>query len=130
MTPYRKRRRKPTVADKQIRARGKRAGRAAVRPRSTVAQDLQAGRLAKALQALSQGLPNPWDEATDYFHGFTAAMPASTKLTADSVRAALGVGARYEIALSPADDVVAKVVKARADGDDASAAGYRQLAAV
>jgi hypothetical protein len=128
--PMPKRRRKPAVDDKQIRARGNRAGGAEVRPRSTVAQDLQAVRLAKALQALSQGLPNPWDESTDYFRGFTAAMPTATKLTADSFRAVLGIGARYEIALSSADEVLTKVVKARVEGKDSSAAGYRQLAAV
>jgi hypothetical protein len=31
---------------------------------------VQARRLAGALGALAKGLPNPWDESTDYFHPF------------------------------------------------------------
>lgn len=130
MTSYPKRRRKPASDDRQIRVRGKRAARSAARPRSSVAQQRQADRLARALKALSRGLPNPWDESTDYFHGFTAVMPASTELTAESFRAALDIGARYEIDLSPADEVLASISKAQAADDEDLAAGYRQLAAV
>ena len=46
----------------------------------------QAVRLAAALQALAHGLPNPWDESTDYFHRFVAAMPAGTELSPESLR--------------------------------------------
>jgi len=128
MTPYRNRRRTPATTDKQIHARGNHAARAASRRSAGKASSVQAERLAAALQALSHGLPNPWDESTDYFHRFVAAMPASTKLDADSFRAALKIGARYEIALSSANDVLTDLSKAR-DREEVIA-GFRQLATV
>jgi hypothetical protein len=86
-------------------------------------------RLAEALQALSRGLPNPWDESTDYFHHFVAAMPASAKLGVESFRAALRIGARYDIALSSANDILTGLSKAKDDGEEV-VAGFRQLATV
>src|SRR5690348_5889772 len=128
MTPYRNRRRPPATTDKQIHARGNRAARAASGRSAARASSLQAMRLAAALQALSRGLPNPWDESTDYFHRFVAAMPASTKLGVESFRAALKIGARYDIALSSARDVLTSLSKAGDDGEEV-VAGFRQLAA-
>src|SRR5262245_49681425 len=87
----------------------------------------QAVRLATALQALAHGLPNPWDESTDYFHRFVAAMPASTELSPESLRQALGVGARYQIALSPADDRLTRLGDAEDDWGADIAGGFRQL---
>lgn len=86
----------------------------------------QAARLAGALQALAKGLTNPWDESTDYFHHFAAIMPATTKLDAESFRQTLGIGARYEIDLSPADDRLARLGDASIMGADIAAA-FRQL---
>jgi len=90
----------------------------------------QAARLAGALQALAKGLPNPWDESTDYFHGFAAALPAGARLDAAAFRQALGVGARYQLALSPADDVLAGLGDAADDWGEDIAGGFRQLASV
>ena len=90
----------------------------------------QAVRLAAALQVLAHGLPNPWDESTDYFHRFVAAMPAGTELSPESLRQALGVGARYQIALSPADDRLARLGDAEDDWGADIAGGFRQLHAV
>ncbi len=88
---------------------------------------VQARRLAGALAALAKGLPNPWDESTDYFHPFAAVMPAATELSPDSFRRALGVGARYEIALSPADGRLAELADAEDDWGADIAGGFRQL---
>jgi hypothetical protein len=90
----------------------------------------QAARLSAALQALAHGLPNPWDESTDYFHGFTAAMPASTRLDAASFRQALGIGARYQIDLSPVDGVLKALGDAVGDWGEDIAGGFRQLGKV
>jgi hypothetical protein len=87
----------------------------------------QAVRLAHALQALAKGLPNPWDESTDFFHQFAAVMPASTKLDADTLRAALGIGSRYDIALSSAEEKLDALGKAEAAWGKDVAGGFRQL---
>jgi hypothetical protein len=91
---------------------------------------LQAVRLAHSLQALAKGLPNPWDESTDYFRQFVAMMPANTKLDAENFRTALGIGARYEIDLSPADQTLANLGSAEADWGKDIAGGFRQLGVV
>jgi len=90
----------------------------------------QAERLAEALQALARGVPNPWDESTDYFHQFTAAMPATQRLDAESFRRAADVGERYTIDLSPADDALARLTDSATGTSDDIAGGFRQLAAV
>jgi hypothetical protein len=90
----------------------------------------QAERLAHALQALAHGLPNPWDESSDVFAQFTAPMPLATKLEPESFRAALDVGARYEIDLSPAADILAALGDAEADWGKDIAGGFKQLATV
>jgi hypothetical protein len=104
------------------RSRKTSRARAAATP---AAPGVQAKRLAGALQALAKGLPNPWDESTDYFHSFAAAMPADTELTADSLRQALGVGARYHIDLSSADSRLKRITEADWGADIAG--GFRQL---
>lgn len=94
------------------------------------APDLQAVRLARALQALAKGLPNPWDESTDFFRHFTATMPPKTKLDAESFRAALDIGARYELDFSPADKILAKLGKDAASQGRDGADGFAQLRTV
>jgi len=89
----------------------------------------QAARLAGALQSLVKGLANPWDESTDYFHHFVAIMPQTAKLDAESFRAAVGIGARYEVDLSPADEKLARVGDPDIMGNDIADA-FRQLANV
>ena len=88
---------------------------------------VQAARLAGALEALAKGLPNPWDESTDYFHGFSAVMPEHTALSADSFQQALGIGEKYRVDLSPADDVLVALGNAEADWGADIAGGFRQL---
>lgn len=98
-----------------------------LRPRAKAKPGGQAARLSGALQALARGLPNPWDESTDIFHGFAAAMPARTRLAAATFRQALAIGARYEIDLSPADDVLAALGNSGDDWGEDIAGGFRQL---
>src|SRR5262247_682246 len=49
-------------------------------------------RLAHALSAIAQTLPNPWDESTDYFVPFSAEFDVSKPMNADSLRQVLDVG--------------------------------------
>jgi hypothetical protein len=122
MTPtHRKRRRLSRLADPKQRR---------TRPSAAADRHAQARRLEAALVALARGLPNPWDESTDSFHGFLTAMPARTPLSAESRRAALRIAARYQIELSPAGEVLAKLGKATAGRGDDIAGGFRQLATV
>lgn len=93
-------------------------------------QGVQARRLAGALEALADGLPNPWDESTDYFHGFVAVLAACTRLDPETFRQALGIGERYRIDLSPADDMLTALGNAEADWGKDIAGGFRQLAHV
>jgi hypothetical protein len=60
-------------------------------------------RLAQALSAIAQTLPNPWDESTDYFKPFFAELAASQPMTADSLRQALEVGGHFHLDLAPVD---------------------------
>ena len=60
-------------------------------------------RLAHALGAIAQTLPNPWDESTDYFTGFFAEIDAAKPTNADSLRDALHVGGHYHLDLTPVD---------------------------
>jgi len=91
---------------------------------------VQARRLAGALKALAEGLPNPWDESTDYFHGFAAVLPACTRLDPETFRQALEIGERYQIDLSPADERLTALGNAEADWGTDIAGGFRQLARV
>jgi hypothetical protein len=63
-----------------------------------------ATKLSKALGALANDLPNPADESTDYFHPFVAPLASSSKLSPETIKQALKVGASYRIDLSSADD--------------------------
>ncbi len=112
------------------RSKPKAGSRASLKPAAIVTSPAQATRLAAALGALAHGLPNPWDESTDYFHRFTAVMPAKTQLDAESFRSALGIGARYQIALSPADDRLTQLGNAGDTWGEDIAGGFRQLGTV
>jgi hypothetical protein len=57
-------------------------------------------------------------------------MPAHTRLDAGTFRQALGIGARYEIDLSPADNTLAALGKSGDDWGEDIAGGFRQLAHV
>lgn len=63
-----------------------------------------AARLADALHALAHGLPNVFDESTDYFEGFHAPLNESAPLTPDSFQSALHIGAAYHVDFRPARD--------------------------
>jgi hypothetical protein len=132
---YRTRRRTAAFSYRQSRnSRGRtarRRGNAASRRRDAAeAAREQAARLAAALQALARGLPNPWDESDDYFHGFTAELLRDADLDPDSFRAALAIGARYEIDLSPAGQMLTELAEAVDELGERIAGGFRQLATV
>jgi hypothetical protein len=63
-----------------------------------------ANRLAKTLAVAAHGLPNLFDESTDFFHGFSASLADNRALDADAVKEALDVGAAYHIDLRPGQD--------------------------
>jgi hypothetical protein len=107
-----------------VKRRGRRSATAAARTNN------QPARLASALAALARGLPNPWDEATDYFRGFTAALPGPNALSPASFRSALGIGQRYAIDMSPADDKLIALGNAGIDWGEDIAGGFRQLGTV
>jgi len=89
-----------------------------------------APRLAGALAALAHGLPNPWDESTDYFHAFFAPMPAGTRLDAAAFKKVMGIGARYQVDLAPARDMLDALAGAGADWGEDIADGFGLLAKV
>ncbi len=107
-----------------------RHGKRRLRPSASRVPDARSVRLAAALQALARGLPNPWDESTDYFRGFTAVLAAGAELDAEAFRAALAIGKRYEVDLSPADQTLIALGNAEADWGHDIAAGFRQLGLV
>ncbi len=80
-------------------------------------------RLAHAFGSIAQTLPNPWDESTDYFLPFSAALDASQPTNADTLREALKVGGRFQLDLAPVD-----LTAAGANfGDDTIAEGFALL---
>ena len=85
----------------------------------------RAERLARAFSLVALDLSNPWDEGTDRFLPFHAALADGVPLDAQGLRAPLGVGADFHL------DVVEPDLGAVADnwGGDA-ATGYRLLDAV
>ena len=91
--------------------------------------DVVVAKLAKALQVLAKDLPNPADESTDYFRGFSAKLDGATRLTPEAFKAALEIGARYELDLSPADEFLAGAEDPDNWGDDI-AHGFRLLETV
>ena len=60
-----------------------------------------AQRFAKALQALAKDL-TLMSESTYPYKAFFAAVPRSTPVSAETFRAAMGIGRRYTIDMSPA----------------------------
>jgi hypothetical protein len=112
------------------RQQGRSKGKIQARTKASAAPDPQAVRLSHALAALARGLPNPWDESDDYFHGFTAALPARGQLDSDGLRQALAIGARYQIVMSPAADKLTELGNAESDWGADIAGGFRQLATV
>jgi len=82
-------------------------------------------RLAHALSVLAEGLPNPWDESTDYFMPFSAELADDEPLNAETLRPVLGIAERYHIDIDAAD-----LLDATAGWDDATAEGFRVLDAV
>jgi hypothetical protein len=97
---------------------------------STSDSRVQAMRLARALQALTKGLANPWDESTDFFRGFSASMPAGAPINADTFRSSLRVGTRYQISLSPAEETLTKLGHSATELGDDAAGGFEQLGVV
>jgi hypothetical protein len=95
------------------------------------AGSLSAG-LSAALAAIAghAGILNPWDESDDAFHAFTVRMPKNVALSTDSFRAALAIGARYEIALGPAADSLAELAGAGADWGQDVADGWALIAKI
>lgn len=77
-------------------------------------------RLAHALSAIAQTLPNPWDESTDYFVPFAAEIAASKPTNAESIRQALDIGGHFHLDLASVD-----LTAAGANfGDDILARGF------
>ncbi|HEY0195042.1 MAG TPA: hypothetical protein VGC42_28205, partial [Kofleriaceae bacterium] len=68
--------------------RGPKRGTKRGRRRPAASEVTGASRLAKALQALAEGLPNPADESTYYFKGFHAPLARAIELTPSSVKQA------------------------------------------
>ena len=83
----------------------------------------RAERLAQAFNLIARDLSNPWDEGTDRFFPFHAAMADNIPLDAPGLREALGVSERFQLDIGePNLDEVADNW-----GDDNDAAGYRLL---
>ena len=59
-----------------------------------------AERIAKAFAVLASGLPNPWDESTDFFRPFSAPFAAGSPINEATLKAALKIGARYKLDIS------------------------------
>jgi hypothetical protein len=87
----------------------------------------EAIRLATSFQALADGLPNPWDESTDYFAAFAAALPACAPLDAEAFARAVGVVAPLHIELSPAGAKLTALGNAQASWGDEIAGKFRAL---
>ena len=66
-----------------------------------------ATRLATALALVAHGLPNVFDESTDYFHGFSAELDAQSTLSPEAFKLALKIGAGYHVDFRPGDDFFA-----------------------
>ena len=60
-------------------------------------------KIAKALAVLSTDLSNPYDESTDSFRPFSAPFTVDSPINEATLRAALKIGARYEIDISDLD---------------------------
>ena len=91
---------------------------------SDLSPALPAKRLARALRNLAVGVPNPWDESTDYFSGFYAELPTPGPVDDATLRSVLKVSPRYRLDRSEGD---LSWMIAESDGD--LALGYRMVAA-
>src|SRR5215510_14581487 len=80
-------------------------------------------RLAHALSAITQTLPNPWDESTDFFVPFSAGIDQAKPTNADSLRKALDVGEHYQLDLAKVD----LAATGANFGDDTIAEGFSLL---
>jgi hypothetical protein len=80
-------------------------------------------RLAHALSAIAQTLPNPWDESTDYFVPFSAELDISKPTNAKNLRQALGVGGHFQLDLASVD----LTATGANSGDDTLAKGFALL---
>ena len=85
---------------------------------------LPAKRLARALRSLATGVPNPWDESTDYFSAFYAELPSAGPVDDATLRTVLKLSSRYHIRRSSGD---LSWMIPESTGD--LAIGYRMLAA-
>src|SRR3954470_6713335 len=91
---------------KKAPARAKRSKKAqAVRARARATPEL-AKKLARALEELARGLPNPADESTDFFHAFVVPLSPDTQLDAGSFQRALKIGRRYRVDLRSAEAIL------------------------
>jgi hypothetical protein len=100
-------------------------------PKSSPPGPLASG-LSVALATIARHahILNPWDESDDDFHAFAQGMAKNVALSADSFRAALGIGERYEIALGPAADSLAELAGAGADWGQDVADGWALIAKI
>ena len=80
-------------------------------------------RLAHALSAIAQTLPNPWDESTDYFIPFSAELDSPKLANTDSLRKALDVGGHFHLDLAPVD----LTATGASFGDDTLVKGFALL---
>jgi hypothetical protein len=69
-----------------------------------------ARRLGYAFGSLFRGLPWTGSEGDDFFHPFSAPLAPETELTAETFRAAAGLGPSWNVELSPAADWFAQLI--------------------
>ena len=87
------------------------------------AMPARAERVALALNLIARDLSNPWDEGTDRFLPFHAALDDAVPLDAAGLRAPLDVGERFH--LDVGDPNLEEVAANWGDAD--ASAGYRLL---
>jgi hypothetical protein len=85
----------------------------------------RAERLASAFNLIARDLPNPWDESTDRFYPFHAALADDVALDEQGLRVPLGISARFHLDVFDPDLIE---VADNWGGDYAD--GYRLLDAV
>src|SRR4051794_27557780 len=94
---------------------------------TTATTDTTNAHLARAFAALTRDLVNPMSESSDdVFQPFYAPMSPQSPLSTDTFRAAVGIGRRYTIDLSGADDFFSTNTDPD-EGDPESASVYACL---
>jgi len=88
-------------------------------------QASRAERLARAFSLIALDLSNPWDESTDRFFPFHAALADGVALDANGLRAPLSVGVRFRLDVSEPN-----LIEVADNWGGDAAAGYRLLDAV